>query len=227
MHDSDAGPVFRVSRPTDESHSSLSERVAALADTFVQDVVRLVREASLGEMADAMAALQGSPAARVSREPRDNRLAPRRANGTTTSDDTAEAGRLKRSKEATEARGRTRGGRVLLESSPPGSPRSPFDITMPGPLLDAAAEAVQHDSVRDLDSAPVSSRRARPSESTLLSSPEPHADRSPPESGSVPVTQQDQAPRLEEKPPSIVLREGEQLVRANRSGVIIRRVRGV
>lgn len=95
---------------------------------------------------------------------------------------------------------------------PPSNRRDAFEITMPGELLDSVTRTPS----RDEELPPASVRRVRPAAS---------APRTTPRAPRTPRVLEPAAPPAPERPPVVSLREGEQLVRASGSGVIIRRAR--
>jgi hypothetical protein len=93
----------------------------------------------------------------------------------------------------------------------PSNRRDAFEITMPSELLDSVARTPP----RDEEHPPASVRRVRPASAPRVT---PRAPRTP-------RVLEPVAPPVPERPPVVSLREGEQLVRASGSGVIIRRAR--
>jgi hypothetical protein len=93
----------------------------------------------------------------------------------------------------------------------PSNRRDAFEITMPGELLDSVTRTPS----RDEELPPASVRRVRPAS----------APRSAARAPRTPRVLEPAASPTPERPPVVSLREGEQLVRASGSGVIIRRAR--
>jgi hypothetical protein len=103
--------------------------------------------------------------------------------------------------------------RAQLELPSAPNRRDPFDITMPSELLDSVGRTPP----REEEMPPASVRRVRPARS-----PRPRT-RPAPRVLEAPAAA---APEVEApRPPAVSLREGEQVVRASGSGVVIRRAR--
>jgi hypothetical protein len=98
--------------------------------------------------------------------------------------------------------------RRVQEPPAPANRRDPFDITMPGELLDSVGRTPP----REEELPPASVRRVRPAKAPRPRSRPPRVLETPVETA---------PPR----PPVVSLREGEQVVRASGSGVVIRRAR--
>ena len=164
-------------------------RLREYADDFVLEVLSALRTASLAEIAQTAAVLERRHRARAA---------------------AAEASpiRLQRDRSGAESE-------RALEPVRPAPSRDPFDITMPGELLDPAAEAPA--SARRFREAPavgatqVASQVQMPD---ILKTAEPSASTSAHEDRTEPA-------RL----PGVSLRDGEQLLRTAGAGVVIRRAR--
>jgi hypothetical protein len=184
--------------------------VRDLAHDLLVDVVGALRVASIGEIADALATLERRPKTRAS-----------------TSARTPSEGSSDRSRPAAHPPKQAiaaRRGSVELPpafAAPSRRSRDPFDITKPGELLDPIAVEPR----REEEHPPSSERRAsRP----------PPAERHPRQGVSRPRGQgqptvaasgPSEAAPIDPPPPVVTLREGEHLLRAGGSGVVIRRVR--
>lgn len=164
-------------------------RVRENADDFVLELLGALKTASLAEIAQTADALERRRRARAS---------------------AVEAASIRMQRERSDLESKQAPERVR----PPQS-RDPFDITMPGELLDPAAEAPAS-ARRFREAAPVGSAEvaARTEMPAILKSAEP--------SGS-PATQEDRAEAA--RLPGVSLRDGEQLLRTGGAGVVIRRAR--
>jgi hypothetical protein len=159
------------------------------ADDFVLDVLGALRTASLAEIAQTAVVLERR----------------RRARATA-----AEAAPVRMQRE--------RLGAEPAQGPEPVRPvqsRDPFDITMPGELLDPAADAPA--SARRFREAPAA---GSPEEAAPPEMPEILKTVEPPPSPS-PQEDRTEATRL----PGVSLRDGEQLLRTAGAGVVIRRAR--
>jgi hypothetical protein len=181
--------------------------VRELAHELLVGVVGALRVASIGEIADALATLERRPKTRAS------------TSGRTPSEGASDRHLpVHPRKPATAAR---RGSPELPPASAAPSRRSrdPFDITKPGELLDPTAIEPR----REEEHPPSSERRAsRP----------PRAERHPGQGAPRPrgqpvvaASEPSEAAPVDPPPPAVTLREGEHLLRAGGSGVVIRRVR--
>jgi len=177
---------------------SLRLRLRELAERFALDLIESLRGATVEEVGQAMDALKSfRSAARIFRGPL---LGNDRRGG----------------REERGSRHEMGAAASDRPSLAPGVVRTPFDITMPSELLDA----VESDSARARkeESTPSSSRRVRASLPSLL------VDRAKPvraPSSATPVVAE------VVPPPTVSLREGERVLRATGSGVVIRRARPV
>ena len=183
--------------------------VRDLAHDLLLDVVGALRLASIGEIAGALATLERRPKTRAS------------ASARTPPEGSSDRSRPvhPRKQQATAAR---RGSVELppVTAAPSRRSRDPFDITKPGELLDPTAVEPR----REEEHPPSSERRAyRP----------PPGERRPGGPGvprprgqpAVAASGPSEAAPINPPPPAVTLREGEHLLRAGGSGVVIRRVR--
>ena len=195
---------------------SLRLQIRELAQRFALQLIEALRGATLPEVAEALDALDEYGAKRrVSRTPsfgsegRGKRV-----------DGGADRGRSAIGL-AHQAAGRAL-GQVSVSDRPAartGGARSPFDITMPGELLDAVeSDSERLRMVHVAESSRPPARRVRQSvPSSLLS------DQAPPEA----PTSKAPEPTPDTATPTVALRAGERVLRATGSGVVIRRVRPV
>jgi hypothetical protein len=197
---------------------SLRLRIRELAERFALELIEALRYATLPEVAKAMDALdQYGAKRRVSRAPSSGgESRGKRVEGV--ADRGRPAIRL-----APQAAGRALGQTSVGDrpSARTSGARSPFDITMPGELLDA----VESDSERPrmvpvAESSPAPARRVRHSPASSLLS-----DQAPPEAPTSKVPEATPTPDV--APPTVALRAGERVLRATGSGVVIRRIRPV
>jgi hypothetical protein len=182
--------------------------VRDLAHELLLDVVGALRVASIGEIADALATLQRRPKTRAS------------AGTRSLSDASSDRGRPGHARKPAPAARRGSADLPPEPAAPSRRSRDPFDITKPGELLDPTAVETR----REEEHPPSSERRAfrqprgeRDPGHVLVSRPRGQA------AGGAAVPSE--APPVEPPPPVVTLREGEHLLRAGGSGVVIRRVR--
>lgn len=188
-----------VERFATSCRSAASTRqVRDLADGLVLELLGALRTAPLSEIAAVVATLERGRRTRSARA-------------------SAEPSASSHSKRNAEARSEAENGRAAERFEPTrAAPKSrdPFDITMPGELLDPT----HADLRRDDDLPPSSARRARVRRDParprgeLLGRAETGAS-------------EETAKAADARPPAVSLREGEQLVRSSGAGVVIRRVR--
>ncbi len=158
------------------------------ADDFVLELLAALKTASLAEIAQAADALERRRRARASALE-------------------AESIRMQRERSDVESK-------QAPEPVRPPQSRDPFDITMPGELLDPAAEAPAS-ARRFREAAAVGPAEAAPREMpAILKSAEPPG---------LTATQEDRAEAA--RLPGVSLRDGEQLLRTGGAGVVIRRAR--
>lgn len=193
---------------------SLRLRIRELAERFALELIEALRSGTLQEVAEAMASLEEYGANR--RVPRATSIGSevrgRRVEGV------GDRGRpTMRLAQQLGERSVGQTGAAERTSSRASGARSPFDITMPGELLDAVesdSERLRMVHVAETPQPP--SRRVRRSPPTsLLSGPSP----SEASESKAAETTQDAAT------PTVALRAGEAVLRATGSGVVIRRVR--
>jgi len=169
-----------------------------LVDDLVLDLLGALRRASLKEIAQTIDALE---------ERRKNRPAS-----------------IKRAPQDRPMRDVLRAAERLRASEADGASRArdAFDITKPSELLDqVTAEPGALDARRE-EQPPASAKRVRQAPAPVAASlVRPAGTSHSPSNGASSVS----ATPAEPRPPSITLREGEQLVRSSGSGVVIRRVR--
>jgi hypothetical protein len=172
-----------------------SREVRDLADQFVLEVVRALRNATLAEIAETVTALEAKRKTRV-----EERVVARKS--------------VPKSQRRPAIRASARSASASAASAPPAeagptSRRDPFDITKPGELLDSEITPR-----RDEERVPSSVRQVRSGDAmpAILSAPSKPAP--------APA-----APPAPPPPPAVALREGEQLLRVGGSGAVIRRVR--
>lgn len=194
-----------VERFATSCRSAASTRqVRDLADDLVLELLGALRTAPLSEIAAVVANLERGrrtrPAPRARPEPS--------GSASTHSRRTSDA-----RSEMESARG------VATIENPPRATtksRDPFDITMPGELLDST----HSDARPDEDLPPSSGRRSRTGRR------EPGRGRAAAlMHGDQTAASEDGAKPADVRPPAVSLREGEQLVRSSGAGVVIRRVR--
>jgi hypothetical protein len=175
--------------------TSSRRRAREHADDFVLDLLGALRTASLGEIAQAAAVLERRRQARVA---------------------AAEASPIRMPREHSGAQ-----SEQAPEPVRPAQSRDPFDITMPGELLDPAAEAPA--SVRRFRKAvAVGSTEGREGAEGAVRAQMPDILKTPEPTGSIAAPEErTEAARL----PGVSLRDGEQLLRTAGAGVVIRRAR--
>jgi hypothetical protein len=199
-------------RPAVVVDVSLRLRIRELAERFALEVIGALRSTTLREVSEALA--DHGARGRGTRAP-----------------SPANAGRASRGQPVTHGRrpalGLAQGGSgpSLLQAEMPErsslrpGARSPFDITMPGELLDAVESDSEHlRMVRSGASSPVSGHRVRQAPKSSLLSDQKSVDPAPPTT---------LEPTAEAATPTVALRAGERVLRATGSGVVIRRVRPV
>jgi hypothetical protein len=173
-------------------NATSTRQVRDLAEDFVLDIMGALRSASLGDVANVLATLERRKRSRPARPIESG------------------AARARRSSP-------DRGVREVATRAPVRS-RDPFDITMPGELLEPAHADVRGEEELPPASAPRSRQprleRSRPKKPSVLDDDTARG----PESTTEATAASDAAP-------AVALREGEQLVRANSAGVVIRRAR--
>ena len=200
-------------RPAVVVDVSLRLRIRELAERFALELIQALRSATLQEVTEALDALNETSAGRVSRAPSQSGVG-RGGRGQSASG----GGRLPISL-AQHASERSLGqtampGRPSLRA---GAARSPFDITMPGELLDAVeSDSERLRMVRSGEPSPTSGRRVRETPPSSLLSDQRTVDS---------VVPKAPEPPAEASTPSVALRAGERVLRATGSGVVIRRVR--
>jgi hypothetical protein len=172
------------------SRTASRRRVRENADDFVLELLAALKTASLAEIAQTADALERRRRARAS---------------------AVEAASIRMQRERSELE-----SKQAPEPARPPQSRDPFDITMPGELLDPAAEAPAS-ARRFREAAPVGS--AGPAEVAVREMPAILKSAEP--SGST-ATKED---RAEARLPGVSLRDGEQLLRTGSNGVVIRRAR--
>jgi len=194
-------------RPAVVVDVSLRLRIRELAERFALELIQALRSATLQEVTEALDALNETSAGRVSRAPSQSGVG-RGGRGQSASG----GGRLPISlaQHASE--------RSLGQTAMPGRPSlSPFDITMPGELLDAVeSDSERLRMVRSGEPSPTSGRRVRETPPSSLLSDQRTVDS---------VVPKAPEPPAEASTPSVALRAGERVLRATGSGVVIRRVR--
>ncbi|HEV3193270.1 MAG TPA: hypothetical protein VGY54_22330 [Polyangiaceae bacterium] len=177
-------------------------RLRENADDLVLELLAALKTASLAEIAQTAESLERKRRARAS---------------------AVEAASLRMQRERSEV------SKQAPEPVRPPPSRDPFDITMPGELLDPAAEAPA--SVRRFrEAAPVGSEEPRmgsgpmrqPGEEVAARAEMPAILKSAEPSGST-ATKEDRAEAV--RLPGVSLRDGEQLLRTGGAGVVIRRAR--
>lgn len=180
--------------------AATSRQVRDLADGLVLELLAALRTAPLSEIAAVVAALERGRRARAARAAAEP------------------AGSTGPRSRRTEPRGGVERSAPAIEPAARAAPKSrdPFDITMPGELLDPT----HADLRRDEETPPSSGRRTR------IVRKEPARGRAAGEShgDDVPAPEESVKP-ADARPPAVSLREGEQLVRSSGAGVVIRRVR--
>jgi hypothetical protein len=170
------------------SRTASRRRVRENADDFVLELLAALKAASLAEIAQTADALERRRRARAS---------------------AVEAASVRMQRERSELE-----SKQAPEPARPPQSRDPFDITMPGELLDPAAEAPAS-ARRFREAAPAGSAEVAVREMpAILKSAEP--------SGST-AAQEDRAEAA--RLPGVSLRDGEQLLRTGSNGVVIRRAR--
>jgi hypothetical protein len=189
-----------VERFATSCRSAASTRqVRDLADGLVLELLAALRTAPLSEIAAVVATLERG------RRTRSARVA-------------AEPSASSHSKRNAEARSEAENGRAERFEPTRAAPKSrdPFDITMPGELLDPT-----HADLRREDELPPSS--ARRSRTVRREPARPRGEVLG--HGEETATSEESAKAADARPPAVSLREGEQLVRSSGAGVVIRRVR--
>ncbi|HXX69543.1 MAG TPA: hypothetical protein VEK07_20330 [Polyangiaceae bacterium] len=179
-----------------------SRRVRDLADDLVLELLAALRTAPLSEIAAVVASLERGRRARAARAAAE----PAGASSP-------------RSRRGSEPRTNVDGGKSVEAAEPArAAPKSrdPFDITMPGELLDPT----HADLRRDDDLPPSSGRRTR----IVRKEPARARAAGAPQGNETAATEGTGKP-ADVRPPAVSLREGEQLVRSSGAGVVIRRVR--
>jgi hypothetical protein len=190
-----------VERFATSCRSAASTRqVRDLADGLVLELLAALRTAPLSEIAAVVATLERGRRTRSARAP-------------------AEPTASSNSKRNAEGRAEAENGRAAERFEPTrAAPKSrdPFDITMPGELLDPT----HADLRRDDDLPPSSARRSRTVRREPARSRGEILGR-----GEETGPSEESAKAADARPPAVSLREGEQLVRSSGAGVVIRRVR--
>jgi hypothetical protein len=176
------------------------DEVRDLAYKLVRDVITAMGGATLGEIQEAMEALAALP-----------KSAPTKANGLQRSDRVERT--AQRSAGSVSVAGSARSEAHEPDATAAGR-RDPFDITMPSELLDTSTGVAPREEERP----PASVRRVRPR--SPRPSPAPASKPTQPS-----ILAHGSEPQEPQRVPVVSLREGEQLVRASGSGVIIRRAR--
>ncbi|MGD0678970.1 MAG: hypothetical protein ABSC94_26495 [Polyangiaceae bacterium] len=192
---------------TGRSGNATIRQVRELADELVLDLIAAMRNASLVELAETIDVLERRRNARAAARPA---AAPREATVRSKSRSRPTPARPVDEPDEHEPEPSAEAGAAR---------RSAFDITQPSELLDHVARSTP----RNEEQPPSSVRRMRPSPPEILS---------PPRANAPPTGAAGKAPVAATEPeatawraPTVSLREGEQVLRASGSGVVIRRVR--